>query len=199
MGRKIGDKERLDVGLDVDGVLRNTFVGIAYAYLLGGGHKLYKWSDFTDYDFTKMMDIDKKEEFFRKYAETIFLKPRPMPYTHLVSKLAEDNNIHIVTSQFKGLENLTIDWLQKHNIPYDTIHFTWDKSQVNLDVLLDDLPKNLYSMPQNTIKVCYDAPYNHYWKGNRVHNMKEFVEFINKMNNDKKEAERLGLIRPEDC
>jgi len=172
----------LNVAVDVDGVCRNIFTGIANAYLLHGGHKYFKLSEFKDYDFTKMMPlIMNKEKFFRDYAETIFLNARTMPFTHEINRLKEYGKLQIVTSQFKGLEDLTLWWLDKHHIDYDEVHFTWDKSSVNTDILLDDYPKNLESMPQNVIKVCYDAPYNHHWTGNRVRNMREFVNLVSKL------------------
>lgn len=166
----------MKIALDVDGVLRNTFMGIAKAYFFNGGHKLFKPTDFIDYDFTKMMDINNKEQFFRQNAETIFYDTKPMRHIHYLSKL--DGYIQIITSQFKGLEDLTLKWLAKHNVYYDEIHFTWDKQNVKTDLLLDDLPDNLHKMPEDTIKVCYNAPYNQKWTGYRVSNLKQFVDNI---------------------
>jgi uncharacterized HAD superfamily protein len=168
----------MDIGFDVDGVLRNTFIGMAKAYLFMGGHKMFKLSDFTDYDFTKMMNITHKEQFFRDYAETIFLDSRPMPYIHEMNNIKNYGKIQIITSQFKGLECLTLEWLDKYKIPYDEIHFTWDKSSVKTDILLDDYPENLKKMPKEVIKVCYDAPYNKEWTGTRVRNLRDFNELI---------------------
>lgn len=174
----------LNIAIDVDGVLRNTFIGIAKAYVFNGGHKYFGLKDFTDYDFTNMMNIENKEQFFRDNAETIFLNSKPMPYTHEIERLQDYGKIQIVTSQFKGLEDMTVWWLQKNNIPYDELHFTWDKYSVNTDILLDDLPENLHKMPRSVIKVCYDAPYNHKWSGSRVRNMKEFVGLVAKINDN---------------
>jgi 5'(3')-deoxyribonucleotidase len=162
----------------VDGVLRNTFMGMAKAYLFMGGHKMFKFSDFKDYEFTKMMNIHNKEQFFRDYAETIFLDSRPMPYINEMGNLKQYGKIQIISSQFKGLENLTLEWLDKYKVPYDEVHFTWDKSNVKTDVLLDDYPENLKKMPKETLKVCYDALYNQDWTGTRVKNLREFVNLI---------------------
>lgn len=179
----MGLNKKLDIGIDVDGVLRDTFKGIAKAYFLKGGHKLYSLKDFKDYDFTKLMNIDDKKKFFINNAKTIFYDTPKKKHTNYLNEIAEENNIHIITSQFKGLEGLTLEWLHKNRIPYDSINFTWDKSLIDVDIMLDDLPYNLKKFNGDTIGVCYTAPYNYLgWEGLRVNNMKEFSKLIKDIN-----------------
>jgi uncharacterized protein len=175
----------LKISLDIDGVLRNIVTPSIKSYELAGGKKKFKYADIINYDFRKELDIEDFEKFFRTNAETIFLNSRAMPYTSEVYRLKDYGKIQIITSQYKGLEKLTLDWLERHNIHYDEIHFTWNKEDVKTDILLDDYPNNLNKMPDETIKVCYDCPYNrNTWDGLRVKNMKEFINLVSDISKD---------------
>jgi len=72
------------------------------------------------------------------------------------------HSIHIITHRFFGefSHYSTEQWLKMHDIPYDTLTFAKDKSIVGVDLLLDDLPQNLDSMGDETVKVLYRQTWN---------------------------------------
>jgi len=169
----------MNIGVDVDGVLRNIFPAMAKAYFKNGGHKYWRFKDFKDYDITKYMDlVNGKEAFFRENAEEIFHNAKMTKYANWINCIPEKHQVSIVTSQFRGLEDLTIDWLKENGIAYDAIYFTWRKNLILVDALVDDYPVNLDMMKDSVVKVCYDAPYNRRWEGIRTKNMKDFVENV---------------------
>lgn len=169
----------MNIGIDCDGPLRNIFPAMAKAYFMKGGHRFIKYKEFKDYDITKYMDLVKgKEQFFRDNAEEIFYNSKPSKYAQWINTIPKKHQVSIVTSQFSGLENLTIDWLKKNGIAYDAIYFTWRKNLILVDALVDDYIENLNKMQDNVVKVCYSAPYNRSWRGLRTKNMKDFVENV---------------------
>ncbi len=74
--------------------------------------------------------------------------------------------------QFKRkVQEDTIEWLSKHNLPFDDLCFVHDKGLLRASVLLDDATHNLTRASEVGIKaVCFDQPYNQDWKGDRVRN-----------------------------
>ena len=144
---------------------------------LKNGWKTFPFKDYKSYDFFKEAGIiENAEDFFRKYSDDLFLRAKPMPYAQYINMIPKEHNVSIITSQFKGLEGLTLEWLENNGIAYDDIHFTWDKSSVKLDVLVDDFPGNFEYLDKKTMPVCYRHLYNKQFKGYTVKNMKDFVE-----------------------
>ena len=67
-------------------------------------------------------------------------------------------------------------WVQKHINRKIEVVFSTEKYKHHADILLDDHSKNLALWRNRSI--CYDAPYNQNWMGERVTNWKEFNELI---------------------
>ena len=119
-----------------------------------------RYRDVTDWDLSKTMpEIDDNEQFFRTYAKQIFEDSRPLPYSeYWMKELKKDHDIYIITDQYRGLEHHTLNWLQKHEIPYDGILFAHDKTIMNGDYIIDDKVANLYHPTAKGI--CIIQPYN---------------------------------------
>lgn len=169
---------------DVDGVIRDIIPPILAIYKreYDSGSN-YKRDDITEHSIEKFMPglrgCDMKD-FFVKHATEIFGTSKVTPYAkETMLKLIRDYNLHIVTNQFRGAEGVTVDWLQKNDIPYDSLHFTGKKYQVRGDLLVDDLPSNLQQyLPYGKI-VCYDQPWNkNYLYVPRARNMTELEQVI---------------------
>ena len=65
------------------------------------------------------------------------------------------HSVHYITCRKYGAEDVTIKWLRKHNIPFDSVHHLGATLNVekgmlgralNLDFYMDDLEKHLLSM-----------------------------------------------------
>ena len=73
------------------------------------------------------------------------------------------HTIHICTARMIGRKDAsnTIEWLQKHKVPYDSITFGSDKTIVDVDVFLEDKPKNFFALENYGIRsFLFDQPYN---------------------------------------
>lgn len=59
------------------------------------------------------------------------------------------HSLHIVTSRHfgtHGSEAVTLDWLNRFELPFDTIHFSSDKTVVETDMFIDDHPDNVKAL-----------------------------------------------------
>lgn len=123
---------------------------------------------------------------FKLYPEQIFSVAHPHDGAiDFMKKLESDNHqVWVVTHQYRGVENHTVDWLQKYDIPYHSLCFTRDKSVVDCDILIDDGIHNLFpfqSKGKNAI--CMARPWNRSWNGYRVQNFDDAYEIINVFKN----------------
>ncbi len=74
-------------------------------------------------------------------------------------------HVHLVTSRLVKFRHHdtavrnTVEWLAYHAIPYRSISFTEDKTQILGDAIIDDQPSNLLNHPADT-KILYPAQHN---------------------------------------
>jgi len=77
--------------------------------------------------------------------------------------LSDRFEIHIVTGRPPETRRLTVNWLKKHNIPYDRLDFLHRKgeSQVNFEAFVDDHRETAYAMAGRGIhSFLLDYPWN---------------------------------------
>jgi len=169
----------MKIGIDIDGICRDMVTPAIQIY-----KKDYdEFSDITYNKWTKwaMKDnlpkVEKDYEFFYKYAKQLFLFA-PM-YDNVKFTLNEikhsGHTIAIVTHQLPGLEKYTLNWLRKNRLPYDSLHFTKDKSIVKLDLLVDDGIHNLEKVQH---PLCLDRPWNQEYKGPRIKSLEEMLKYL---------------------
>lgn len=77
----------------------------------------------------------------------------------------------------------TSEWLFENEIPYDEIHFTSNKSSVEVDFHIDDKPQNVVEMANAGVDAwMLDCPWNHdvYLSSifKRVPDLKTFVDYV---------------------
>jgi 5'(3')-deoxyribonucleotidase len=169
----------MNIGVDIDEVVRNLNVEIVNVY-----KKFYDAnSKVTYYDLNWQLDdimplMKPKADFFRLYAKELFFDAKVIDgATYSLQRLIDDGHkVHLITSQNKGLEHYTLNWIYAHSIPYDSINFNSNKALLNCDILLDDGLQNLKAFPG--LAVCYSHPWNKDWDGNKVKNWDEFLKLV---------------------
>jgi 5'-nucleotidase len=89
------------------------------------------------------------------------------------------HTIHIITSR-KGGEVNTVKWIQKHKIPYDTLHIGRDKTRVLVDVMVDDWEGNWHELTAAGRRVLvWDQPWNeHLLEAERVHSWDDVLKAV---------------------
>lgn len=159
------------IGIDLDGVLY-PFDDAIRKYLHYRHQFDWKampapehWHFYEDWGLTR--------EAFDWYCNTavddgyLFRVSEPYAGSHeAMWKLrSAGHSIHIVTARNFGLpghvEKDTVAWLAKHELPYDTITFSHDKTVVRTDWFIDDKVDNFLALDKTwTIPVLMDQPWN---------------------------------------
>ena len=173
------------IGVDVDGVLRD-FVG----------ELLIQYSrDFPDHEVQAITEWDLHNFFpigkavytyaFDTRAKEIFegADPYPGAYSAMIALKERGHEIVYVTTQPRGKEIHTLNWLLKHGFPYSGLVITAIKDIANCDVYIDDGPHNIKALREaGKLAVCFNQPWNRFVTGDRVKTLQEFVEIVDGLN-----------------
>lgn len=170
------------LGIDLDGVLYDFYASWR-AYM---EHRKANYRGIPSWDLSKIQMVDGEpahwafykdagmttEEFTRTFdlgvdARIIFChgEPRPGSVEAMKRLKAAGHTLHIVTDRSRGTEGAartnTIEWLAKHDIPYDDITFTADKAAVRVDAYVEDKTENFLDIVDSGM-VCHlvNRPWN---------------------------------------
>ena len=169
---------RLKILLDVDEVLRPIMSEVIKIY--NKEHKTnIKFEDIKKWGLSNTFPlIDDDEHFFKFHSEQIFSQPDPYPFSpDIVYDLYRNHEVVIVSSQFDGLEDLTLDWLKKHDFKFHNIFFEKDKSLIKGDVMIDDGVHNLINSSCK-YNICVDRPWNKDFEGIRARSLVSAYNYL---------------------
>lgn len=153
------------IGVDIDGVL-NDFQNLLCNFL----HNHYNVNpDTKSYHVLDDLHWSKQEieTFWDKFFSIVINTTKPVPYAiDTLIYLQEFYEIHIITARNYDVAKRTEEWLNKHHIPYDYLHFNCGNKVdackwLNVDYMIEDSPYNLMALKKshiNTIK--FNHPYN---------------------------------------
>lgn len=177
------------VKIDMDGVIRDILTPMCGIYNSLCKENIQP-SDIDVYDvnkfFHKMLDnfyLEPSYYFFDYMANDIFLEKAKLydGVKEAILKLrSNDIKVIIVTWQ-KSLKNklLALEFLNRHDIPYDDICFTRDKYLIQGDVLIDDNPEFIDDERDKSLKLCVEYSYNkHIKNGIKVESLLDAVELL---------------------
>ena len=128
---------------------RDSFGLITNRYYL---KVLYGWNDET------------KHAFFNKYYKNVLEECTMLPNANtIIKKLKEDGHtIHFITARLMNIdgcdtERITIDSLNKYNIPYDSLNLHINDKlsfikENNIDLLIEDSYETCKELADNGIK-----------------------------------------------
>ena len=106
------------IKLDVDGVLRDCISPLLKLYNTKYNQNV-KHEDISEWNINKFIPLNPHyKDYFNNHAEEIFrnspIYNPDIPFQ--IHNLHNKFNIHIVTSQYKGLEKHTAHWLNENGI-----------------------------------------------------------------------------------
>ena len=156
------------IKIDIDGVIRNTFQGMLNVY-----NSVFleekTLDDITSYDTNESfprigneLKIDGNVFFFDYHGREVF-SSEPLPGAIEAIRRLHDagHEISICSHQpLKVGRETTVDFLDGHNIPYDSVHFTKSKWQVYGDVIIDDNPDFLHHSRETAFPIGIRYPFN---------------------------------------
>lgn len=166
----------MNICVDVDDVIRDFVPEVVREYNMQHGthyniNQVIAWE--VKETLPKMGDF--RDWIFKNY--TVLLNAPPIKGSiETLKELKKMNNIniYIATNQFKGLEALTVKWLNMHDVPYDGLFFSRNKFMLNGDVLIDDKIGNLEKF--NGRKILIDKPWNQSYQGTRIKSLSDIFK-----------------------
>ena len=156
------------IKIDIDGVIRNTFQGMLNVYNREFSEQK-RISDIISYNTNESfprihqeLGIDGNQFFFENHGEEVFSSEPLDGAIEAIRRLhKEGHEIAICSHQPKAVgRKTTIDFLDGHKIPYDSLHFTCDKWQVYGDVIIDDNPDFLHHSKETAFPIGIRYPFN---------------------------------------
>ncbi len=167
------------IGIDIDGVVTNTFHGVVERFNQRYGTTLII-EDIVTYNFLETVEIGAPEErlafLTEMYSHEEILVTAATPIegaADFISRLAaEGHTLEFVTTRDPSLKAKTVDWLRIHGFPAsemnvhlrqgtdeDGIEFKARKAQeLSLDLFIEDDKRVAESLPIPTILI--DNPWN---------------------------------------
>lgn len=176
----------LRIGLDIDDVLFSWSEHAHAACVEAGitnGREIDRWAFHESYGCTA-------DEVWAVINEAYIagMLKRP-PYDGVQEILADlraaGHTIHLATARgFEGalatmVRNDTVDWVNVHEIPHDSLTFTKHKELLNVDVFLDDGVHNVEALQKAKIRAWLrDQPANRESRLPRVADLAAFARLI---------------------
>lgn len=188
----------MKVGIDIDGVLTNDD-----DYILDCAIKFSVENEVSNYvnpyDYeTRKFDWDNSilEKYRKEYFGDYVLNEKPRRFaSEVINKLKEEGNeIYIITSRHLStnvgpagdeMRSAIKAWLKKHDIVYDDIYFSGDKTvqikELQLDVMIEDSPETIPVFAQYIPILCYDCRYNRHLKGSNIIRVFSWYDIYSKL------------------
>jgi len=194
----------MKIGIDIDGVLNDhgSFCinyGTKYCHEIGK----YTLTNLDSFDITSMFlwEDEITHNFWNKYRSIILTEMSSKIFAEEVIKMFKNDGhqIYIITARknydpwySKELQPLVEDktktWLDKNDIIYDEIHFDVKNKGIfckenNIDFMIDDDPKNIRTLKDNTNTIIFDTPYNRQEEFKNIERVYSWYDIYNKITN----------------
>lgn len=186
---------QLDIGIDLDGCAYHFHEGLR-RFAISEGYDPSRlvvdaFSEESTWDFYRdYWDMDAPEfiDLCRRGVDAgvVFLEGEPFPgaVETLQSIKAKGHFVHIITNRSLGtrVHHNTSDWLNKWEIPYDSLIFTGRKHLFgSLDLMIDDYEGNFNDFWGVGVETwLFDRAYNRHVddRGYRVKNWSQFEDVV---------------------
>ncbi len=178
----------MNIGIDIDGVL--TYMEekmIVYGTKMSVEENWPIQINVNEYDETKMFNWSEEQviKFWNRYIISYFKNSEPREFAgEVIEKLIQENNrIYFITArngygipkEYLGKEQeITIEWLKKHNIKYDKLIFASSEEKLEqciknkVDVMIEDSPQNIQNISKKIKVIKFDCQYNKHVNGENI-------------------------------
>ena len=114
--------KQLNLCVDIDGTVTEPY------YWLERANRYFdrqlKPEDITAYEFYKMLDVEEDDynEFYELYGKLLHKESKArFGASEIIQSLYQQHNIHFVTARDEKLRETSIEWLERHQMPMDSI------------------------------------------------------------------------------
>jgi len=166
------------IALDVESTLADSNeAALQSTHKLDRDHLIGEW-DLDDYTWQVYMGVT--DAIWRHNPQ--FVQPEEPCLDEYVSRIADDNEVHILTGR-EHVDEQIVWWLDHHGIEYESFTSTGDDkcSYREYDVFIDDNPKMVGGCQRLLLR---HQPWNahidteNYKSVDRIHSLAEALEFL---------------------
>lgn len=190
--------KRLNLCIDIDGTVTEPYYWIEKANEYFGTS--IKASDVICYDIHKILGVEDKDyiEFYKKFGKTIH-RESDMRHgaSEVINRLYNNHFIHFVTARDVGMRQTSIEWLDKFNIPIDSISLLGSHDKVNKakelksDIFIEDRYENAVQLSEAGFDVILiDCNYNKGILHDKVHRVKNWYQIEKIISDRSREAQK---------
>lgn len=157
------------IGIDIDGVIANTFP-LLVQELNEFFNKNLTYDDIVSYDLAKIYNLNKEQitEFIRAKGKLLQDGPLPVPKAvDCINNWRGKAYVALISARFEKTRERTQKWLERHGFYWDKLILlgSHDKAdtcvQLKLDIFIEDNLNNAIQVSSRGIPVILlDAPYN---------------------------------------
>jgi len=162
------------IGIDCDGVLRNFIPDLINKIEQTHPQHSNKILIPTSWDWEQWLPFWTEEETEKYVFDDHYISLFGSGGTPIISSIEDwpklkkwstDNNhqLCLVSAQRDNCKHLTTVWLEENGFDFDEIHYTHDKWEIDVDVLIDDSPNKLKSFKKKSIVNGNPIRYKQTW------------------------------------
>lgn len=181
------------LGLDIDGVIANS-QPVIIQKLNNFFGKSYQLTDFENFDPLRMFGADRKtiNDFIMDRELEIIEEALPIERAgEIIHILYNYFSIHLISARTPIYYDNTVNWLDKHQINYDTLTLLGqhDKRQACLntrvDLFIEDNKKNAVQISSCGIPVyLFNATYNQGELSHNIHRVFSWTDILEAIRKD---------------
>lgn len=157
----------MKIGVDLDGLVVEF-----HEWFINNHNKINNTAltldDWTDYEFSNAGYTMKSlgDVINAQAMHGDFLLPDPVKgAVEGLRELSERNSIHIITYRKYRARQDAVEWLDNHQVPFDSISFAKDKAKAGLILGIDTMIEDDWSSAISTANagidtILYNRPYN---------------------------------------
>ena len=157
-----------NIGIDIDGTITEPY------YWLPRANRYFntqvKAREIKEYDIHKVLGIKLEEydEFYRIYGKTLHQEAGIRAGAReVINRLYMQYRIHIISAREAKMQEVTLEWLNRYQIPMDSVSLLGSCEKVpraralGCDIFIEDKYENAVQLAQAGIEVLLiDSGYN---------------------------------------
>ncbi|WFA07710.1 hypothetical protein [Tissierella sp. Yu-01] len=176
--------KRLNLCIDIDGTVTEPYYWIEKAndYF----NTDIKPSDVSCYDIHKVLGVKDEDyiNFYEEHGELLHREAKKRNgITQVINRLAKDHFIHFVTAREKKMFNVSLEWLNRHEIPMDTLSLLGTHNKVskakelNCDIFIEDRYENAIQLSEaGFVVILIDCNYNKGILNRNIHRVRSWYQ-----------------------
>ncbi|WP_127585122.1 5' nucleotidase, NT5C type [Paenibacillus koleovorans] len=157
----------MHIGIDLDNTILDATASHLHYYNLASGRS-FRPEDLNDFYIYRLYgwNQEEREAVYLRHGHDIHWNSLPLPMAvEMLQELFARHRLSFITARPELFREVTVNWLERHGVPYHHICFVEDKLRtcmdLQVDVLIDDGPHyaEQFASAQRPV-ILYEQPYN---------------------------------------